>query len=65
MVSLAIFITSVSGRGGRQINSVGILHQGVQGGSHSVTSTDAAGGAAPEVRAAKSFEFGEGDELAS
>ena len=33
---------------------------GVRGESHSVTSGDTAGGAAPRVRAVKSFEFGEG-----
>ena len=46
-------------REGDRLYSGGIQVEGVRGGSHSVTSGDAAGGAAPRVRAAKSFEFGE------
>ena len=39
----------------------GSIHVGgVRGESHSVTSGDTAGGAAPRVRAVKSSEFGEG-----
>ena len=48
-------------REGDRLYSGGIQVGGVRGGSHSVTSGDAAGGggAAPAVRAAKSFEFGD------
>ena len=46
-------------RGEARLYSGGIHVGGVQGGSHSVTSRDVAGGAAPRVRAAKSSEFGE------
>ena len=44
-------------REGARLYSGGIHVGGVQGGSHSVT---AGGGAAPRVRAAKSFEFEKG-----
>ena len=40
--------------------SGGIHVGGVRGESHSVTSGDTTGGAAPRVRAIKSSEFGEG-----
>ena len=40
--------------------SGGIHVIGVRGGSHSVTSGDTAGEAAPRMRAAKSSEFGNG-----
>ena len=45
-------------RGGR-LNNGGIQVGGVRGESHSVTSRDAAEGAAPGVITAKSSEFGE------
>ena len=41
------------------MNSGGIQVGGVRGGSHIVTSRDAAGGPAPGVRAGKSAEFRE------
>ena len=44
---------------GARLYSGDIQVGGVQGESHSVTNRDAALGAAPEVRAAKSSEFGE------
>ena len=50
---------SISRRRTRLYNG-GICVGEVRGGSHSVTSRDAAVGEAPRVRAAKSSEFGEG-----
>ena len=50
---------SISRRRARLYNG-GMHVGGVGGKSHSVTSGDAAGGAAPRVRAVKSSEFGEG-----
>ena len=44
---------------GARLYSGDIQVGGVRGESHSVTNRDAALGAAPEVRAAKSSEFGE------
>ena len=46
---------------GARLYSRGIQVREVWGGSHSVTSGDAAGRAAPGVRAAKSSEFGESE----
>ena len=43
-----------------RLYSGGICVGEVRGESHSVTSGDTAGGAAPRVRAVKSSEFGEG-----
>ena len=40
--------------------SISLQTRRFRGGSHSVTNRDAAGGIAPEVRAAKNSEFGEG-----
>ena len=51
-------------RGRARLYSGGIQTRVVQGGSHSVTSRDTAEGAAPEVRAAKSYEFGQGEKSA-
>ena len=48
-------------RGEARWYSGGIHVGGVRGGSHGVTSWDAVEGTAPGVRAAKSFEFGEGE----
>ena len=50
---------SISRRRAR-LYSGGIHVGGDRGGSHSVTSEDTEGGAAPRVRAVKSFEFGKG-----
>ena len=47
-------------REGVRLYSGGIHVGGVRGGSHSVTCGDTAGRAAPKVRAAESFDFGEG-----
>ena len=50
---------SISRRRAR-LYSEGIHVGGSRGGSHSVTSGDTAGGAAPRVIVVKSSEFGEG-----
>ena len=47
-------------RGRARLYSGSIQVGGARGGGRSVTSRDAAGEAAPRMRAAKSFEFGEG-----
>ena len=51
---------SISRRRDR-LYSGGIRVGGARGESHSVTSGDSAGGAAPRVRAANNSEFGEGE----
>ena len=50
-------IQARGGRGGSHSATVRC-----NGGSHSVTGRDAAGGTAPGVRAAKSLEFGKGEQ---
>ena len=52
-------------RGGPRLYSGGIQAGGFRGGSHSVTSGDAAWGEAPGVRAAKSSEFEERERVVS
>ena len=46
-------------RGGSRLYSAGIHVGEVRGGSRGVTSRDTVGGAAPGVRVAKSYKFGE------
>ena len=54
---------SIEQRGVR-LYSGGVQTRGVREGSHSVTGRDTAGEAAPEVRAVKSSEFGQGNKSA-